>query len=513
MRGILNEIGFLLILIGFSYQMTEQNSSDYYTAAVVEFSPTYHWRNPVLTLTKNTNAYIEYIKKASKLGADIIVFPEDGLTSIHLPGKSQMNSWTTVIPSPVDEYIPCTGTDVNVSETLRRLSCAARENRIYLVVNIAEKRLANYNDACPSNETWHYHNTNVVFDRTGKIIARYRKVNLYMEAEFDKIEIPEIVTFDTDFGVKFGTFICFDILFSVPPLSLTRIEGVSNIVYTTAWFSETPFLTAIQTQFGWSFAENVNLLVAGYHQPTIGTSGSGIYLGRNGIANATVADDPKLLISRVPKTIKSTRAEVKQELMNEEKKNYEVEENIARHETLYDKSIKEEVTPEWMKLLRDNVTSFKSILLNNDSMTETICHHNFCCDFKANMETINNSSSTYYRAIVYNGVRLYGTQVQAGVRLCGLTQCLNESISSCGSVSRSATVFSALNVTARFNDYAKMLIMPSVLDALLIPFEKWSYIEHISGNEMNLTMVLNEPINNLVTFGIYARDFEKDKWN
>lgn len=66
-----------------------------------------------------------------------------------------------------------------------------------------------------------------------------------MEPQFDKIEIPEIVTFDTDFGVKFGTFICFDILFSVPPLSLTRIEGVSNIVYTTAWFSETPFLTGI----------------------------------------------------------------------------------------------------------------------------------------------------------------------------------------------------------------------------------------------------------------------------
>ncbi|XP_071861750.1 vanin-like protein 1 [Bombus fervidus] len=513
MRGKLNEIGFLLILIRFSYQMTEQNSSDYYTAAVVEFSPTYHWRNPVLTLRKNTNEYIEYIEKASKQGADIIVFPEDGLTSIHLPGKSQMNSWTTVIPSPVDEYIPCTGTDVNVSETLRRLSCAARKNRIYVVVNIAEKRLANYSDACPSNETWHYHNTNVVFDRTGKIIARYRKVNLYMEAQFDKIEIPEIVTFDTDFGVRFGTFICFDILFSVPPLSLTRIEGVSNIVYTTAWFSETPFLTAIQTQFGWSFAENVNLLAAGYHQPTIGTSGSGIYLGRNGIANVTMAENPKLLISRVPKTIKSRRAEVQQESMNKEKKNHGMEENIARHEMLYDKSIKEEVTPEWMKLLRDNVTSFKSILLNNDSMTETICHHNFCCDFQANMETINNSSSTYYRAVVYDGVRLYGTQVEAGVRLCGLTQCLNESIYSCGSVSRSATIFSTLSVTARYNDHAKMLIIPSVLDASLIPFEKWSYIEHICGNEMHLTMVLNEPINNLVTFGIYVRNFEKDKWN
>lgn len=70
-------------------------------------------------------------------------------------------------------------------------------------------------------------------------------MNLYMEPQFDNTKIPEIVTFDTDFGVRFGTFICFDILFAVPALNLTRIEGVSNIVYSTAWFSETPFLTGI----------------------------------------------------------------------------------------------------------------------------------------------------------------------------------------------------------------------------------------------------------------------------
>lgn len=72
---------------------------------------------------------------------------------------------------------------------------------------------------------------------------RYRKVHLYMEHQFDTVEPPEIVTFDTDFDVKFGTFICFDILFSVPALNLTRINNVTNIVYSTAWFSEAPFLT------------------------------------------------------------------------------------------------------------------------------------------------------------------------------------------------------------------------------------------------------------------------------
>lgn len=44
----------------------EDPSLDYYTAAVVEFSPTYEWNNGTLTLRGNTNTYIEYIEKASK---------------------------------------------------------------------------------------------------------------------------------------------------------------------------------------------------------------------------------------------------------------------------------------------------------------------------------------------------------------------------------------------------------------------------------------------------------------
>lgn len=173
MRGKLNEFGLLLILVQSSYQVTIQNSTDYYTAAVVEFTPTYVKDNGPLTLSKNTDAYIKYIEKASKQNADIIVFPEDGLTSLHMPNRSHMDSWTTLVPSIHDNYVPCTDTNIDVSETLKRLSCAAKQNRIYVVINIAEKRLNN--DECLSNLTWHYHNTNVVFDRMGKIMLDIAK--------------------------------------------------------------------------------------------------------------------------------------------------------------------------------------------------------------------------------------------------------------------------------------------------------------------------------------------------
>lgn len=37
---------------------------------------------------------------------------------------------------------------------------------------------------------------------------------------------------------------------------------------------------AVQTQAGWSFAEDVNFLVSGYNRPFSGSTGSGIYLGK-----------------------------------------------------------------------------------------------------------------------------------------------------------------------------------------------------------------------------------------
>jgi len=72
---------------------------------------------------------------------------------------------------------------------------------------------------------------------------RYRKTNLFLEPQFNVTSTPEIVIFKTDFGVNFGTFICFDILFQQPAILLTRLRQITDIVYPTAWFSETPFLT------------------------------------------------------------------------------------------------------------------------------------------------------------------------------------------------------------------------------------------------------------------------------
>ncbi|XP_017892650.2 vanin-like protein 2 [Ceratina calcarata] len=485
---------FLVIFVTFAYQVTgREESSSYYTAAVVAHTPFLKEDNGPLTLKENADAYIKYIEEASQHGADIIVFPERGLTSMLVPDRPQMDLWTTVIPSAQDEYVPCTRSDIkDVSETLTRLSCAARKNRIYVVVNIAEK------------DGIYYHNSNVVFDRTGKIIARYRNVNVYEEPSFDK-PTAEVVTFDTDFGVKFGILIGFDTLFSEPALNLTRMLDVSNIVYSFAWYSEVPFLTPVQVHAGWAYSYDVNLLAAGCHNPEWGSSGSGIYWGRDGVRNMTMISNLKhrLLISRVPKN------------RNPQSCAADTEGDCTTTTHNYMPPL-----PDWhktfdyneIKLYHVEFTEFGYVQLNDTQLAQTICQNNLCCDFDISAEGID-STPVNYRAVVFDGIRPYGYTLVGGARVCGLIQCANESITSCGSFMQTNTTFTHVTIRATFGeDYSSTITFPSVLNPALLPFDHWTFTEEEDGNQTIVTMILTEPTSELVTFGTFSRVFSRDKW-
>lgn len=73
--------------------------------------------------------------------------------------------------------------------------------------------------------------------------SRYRKYNLFNQRTFDSTKEPELSTFKTDFGVIFGMFICFDIMFAEPSVLLVREKQATDIIFSTAWFPELPFLT------------------------------------------------------------------------------------------------------------------------------------------------------------------------------------------------------------------------------------------------------------------------------
>jgi len=55
--------------------------------------------------------------------------------------------------------------------------------------------------------------------------------------------------------------------------------------------------------------------------------------------------------------------------------------------------------------------------------------------------------------------------------------------------------------------------MPSTLTPDFYPLTNWIYDEHFHDNHVHISMSLSNNTNNLVTFGIYARNFKKNGTN
>ena len=146
--------------------------------------------------------------------AQVVVLPEMFNTPLGLPF--------------VEEYAETESS----SETLKFLSEAAKEHKIYLIGgSIVEKD----NDK--------YYNTCYCFDRNGEIKAKHRKIHLF------DIDIPNKITykeslkyapgkdftvFETEF-CKFGIGICYDIRFPEYAQILKTDYGVKFLVYPAAF--------------------------------------------------------------------------------------------------------------------------------------------------------------------------------------------------------------------------------------------------------------------------------------
>jgi predicted amidohydrolase len=155
---------------------------------------------------KNLNKACEKIREASRNGVDIVILPE----MFSCPYE------TKKFPIYAEE---------ERGPSWTKLSEIAKENNIYLVAG-----------SIPEKDEDRIYNTSFVFDRTGKNIAKHRKIHLFDIAikggqyfkESDTLTAGNsITTFDTEFG-KMGLMICFDIRFC--ELSrLMALEGVKAI--------------------------------------------------------------------------------------------------------------------------------------------------------------------------------------------------------------------------------------------------------------------------------------------
>lgn len=258
-----------------------------YKAAVVEFSPD-QLNAASIRIQNNLKGFeqaLDTIRKSG--GADIVVFPEDAILGEAFFTREEITPYLEAIPevSPTSSHAkPCANANFNDRPILQNLSCLAEAYKIVLVANMGDIQPCGSGAHCPEDGMYHF-NTNVVFESDGSLIAKYHKINLY--ADENTYFNPGIysnntcTSFDTSFGVTFGTFTCYDLLFKQPADCLLG-KNIQNFVLPTAWGSSYPFYMSIAVQQGWSRKHAANFLAANQHFKLTYSTGSGIY--SNGVA-------------------------------------------------------------------------------------------------------------------------------------------------------------------------------------------------------------------------------------
>ncbi|XP_006885040.1 PREDICTED: vascular non-inflammatory molecule 2 isoform X2 [Elephantulus edwardii] len=130
----------------------------------------------LILMNENIDILERAIRQAAKEGAQIIVTPEDALYGWSFT-RETVFPYLEEIPDPQVNWIPCQDYHrFGHTPVQRRLSCLAKDNSIYIVANIGDKKPCNDHDStCPSNGYYQY-NTNVVYNAEGQLVARYHKV-------------------------------------------------------------------------------------------------------------------------------------------------------------------------------------------------------------------------------------------------------------------------------------------------------------------------------------------------
>ncbi|KAG8444573.1 hypothetical protein GDO86_009657, partial [Hymenochirus boettgeri] len=365
-----------------------------------------------------------------------------------------------------------------------RLSCMAKNNAIYVVANIGDKKPCNNSDpGCPDNGHYH-HNTAVVYDSNGTLVARYHKFNLFTgEDHFDRTHEPEMVSFETPFG-KFGIFICFDIIFLKPAASLVVDHKVDSILYPTAWMNGLPHQTAIALHSAWAMGMGVNLLSANTHNTSLGMTGSGIFSPENlgPYYYNKDTEEGQLVLSELSVHPRNSPTLVHPQwsLYASSIDNYPPGTNVFQGFSYSD--------------------NYNFTELREPQGNYTVCQNNLCCHLSYSFK--ERAKDELYVLGVFDG--LHTDEGEYYLQICTMLKCQNNEPKSCGEpVETASTKFEAFSLCGNFST---SFVFPEVLmsDSKLAPGMFQVLRDGRLNSQPNISM---EP---LLTVTLFGRWHEKD---
>lgn len=110
---------------------------------IVEFTPELPTVNWELRTVLHFENYSRIVSEAAEQDGDILVFPEYTLNNVAFPVE---------VPDPMNEISPCLEPD-QFDNLLVDLSCLARENEIYLCINLSEREDCTEESQAARNDT------------------------------------------------------------------------------------------------------------------------------------------------------------------------------------------------------------------------------------------------------------------------------------------------------------------------------------------------------------------------
>ncbi|XP_074542888.1 biotinidase [Halichoeres trimaculatus] len=513
-------LSLAVVLVSFSLTSAgvklEPGVNPSYVAAVYEHSvilnpePRVPLSRPaaLLHVQKNLDIYEEQAARAAQQGAQILVFPEDGIQGFNF-SRSSISSYLETVPDPQQEsWNPCTEPDkYNNTEVLQRLSCMARSNNLYIVANMADLQpcplSTDPTSSCPPDGRWQF-NTNVVFSSDGLLVARYHKHNPYFEKAFDKPPQPEIITFDTPFAGKFGLLICFDILFQEPTVTLVE-KGVRQLVYPTAWMNQLPLLDTIQFQRALSLGANVTLLAANIRSDHLIMTGSGIYTPFTATYHHAKNGDPeegRLLVARVPVLDPEWLGQQAKEegvLNSESSSPAAADDGFCHNESCSDAST---APPSLITFTSSMMYDpFTFVLLNETEGRLNVCDGTFCCHLQY-QRFPQGSSKELYALGAFAGTHVVNGRY--ALQVCALVRCAGWDPSSCGQIVEEAESKIDFLLEGKFGT---RYVYPSVLASRMVLEDPEHFEKAADGR---VTMKHSNMTGGLVTACLYGRMYHLD---